>query len=81
MNVYPNPSTGLVNLEYSLDQGATVKVLISDVVGKVVMERTIRPASGFQRETLDLNDLSNGIYVLKVDAGNHQATRTITLSK
>ena len=81
LNVYPNPSTGLVNLEYSLDQGATVKVLISDVVGKVVMERTIRPASGFQRETLDLNDLSNGIYVLKVDAGNHQATRTITLSK
>lgn len=81
LNVYPNPSAGLVNLEYSLDQGATVKVLISDVVGKVVMERTIRPASGFQRETLDLNDLSNGIYVLKVDAGNHQATRTITLSK
>lgn len=81
LNVYPNPTTGLVNLEYSLDKGATVKVMISDVVGKVVMERTIRPANGFQRETLDLNSLSNGIYVLKVDAGDHQATRTITLNK
>ena len=81
LSVYPNPSTGLVNLEYSLEQGATVNLVISDVVGKVVMTRTIRPASGFQRETLDLNNLSNGVYVLKVDAGDHQATRTITLNK
>ncbi|MGB3524884.1 MAG: T9SS type A sorting domain-containing protein [Flavobacteriales bacterium] len=81
LNVYPNPTTGLVNLEYSLDQGAKVKVVISDVVGKVVMERTILPASGAQRETLDINNLSNGVYILKVNAGDHQATRTITLNK
>lgn len=81
LNVYPNPTTGLVNLEYSLDQGAKVKVVISDVVGKVVMERTILPASGARRETLDINNLSNGVYILKVNAGDHQATRTITLNK
>ena len=81
LNVYPNPTTGLVNLEYSLDQGAKVNVVISDVVGKVVMERTLQPANGAQRQTLDLNSLSNGIYILKVDDGDHQATRTITLNK
>lgn len=68
LNVYPNPTTGLVNLEYSLDQGAKVQVVIGDVVGKVVMERTILPASGAQRETLDINNLSNGVYILKVNA-------------
>ena len=81
LNVYPNPTTGLLNLEYSLDQGARVNVVISDVVGKVVLERTLEPASGTQRQTLDLNSLSNGIYILKMGAGDHQATRTITLNK
>ncbi len=81
LNVYPNPSSGLVNLEYSLDRGVNVKMVITDVVGKVVMERTILPASGAQRETLDMNELSNGIYILKLDAGDYQATRTLTLTK
>lgn len=81
LNVYPNPSTGLVNLEYTLEQGATVKVVVSDIVGKTVLERTLRPATGMQRQTLDLGNLVNGMYLIKVDAGTLQATRAITLDK
>lgn len=81
LNIFPNPTTGLVNLEYNLDQAAAMKVTVTDVVGKVVMSRDLRAASGAQRQTLDLGNLSNGMYLLKVDAGNRQVTRTITLDK
>lgn len=81
LSIYPNPTTGLVNLEYNLDNAASMKVTVTDVVGKVVMSRDLRAASGAQRQTLDLGNLSNGMYLLKVDAGNRQVTRTITLDK
>ncbi len=81
LNIYPNPTTGLVNLEYNLDQAAAMQVTVTDVVGKVVMSRDLRAASGAQRQTLDLGNLSNGMYLLKVTADDRQATRTITLNK
>lgn len=81
LNIYPNPSTGLVNLEYRLDQGSTVNIAVTDVVGKVVMSRDFPSASGAQHQTLDLNSLSDGMYMLKVETDHHRATRTITLNK
>jgi hypothetical protein len=81
LNIYPNPSTGLVNIEYNLEQNTAMKVTVTDVVGQVVMSRELRAANSAQRQTLDLGDLSNGMYLIKMDAGNRQATRTITLNK
>jgi hypothetical protein len=81
LNVYPNPSTGLVNVEYALEQGTPVQVTVTDVLGKTVLDRTLRPANGTQRETIDMGNLSNGIYLMKLTAGGLQAARTITLSK
>lgn len=81
LNIYPNPTTGLVNLEYTLDRGTALQVDVLDVVGKVVLNRNIASGTGVQREVLDLSTLANGTYVLKLNTGNGQVTRTITLNK
>lgn len=78
--VYPNPTSGAVNIEYSVEQGPGVKASVLDLVGKVVLEKTLRSGTA-QRETLDLGNLANGMYVLKLDAGQYQAARTITVNK
>lgn len=81
LNVYPNPTTGRVDVEFSLTKGTNVKATITDLVGKVVLERTLGIGTGLQRETFDLGNLSDGMYLLTLDAGNQRATRTITLNK
>ena len=81
LNVYPNPTSGLVNLEYNLEQGTAMKLMVTDVLGKVVMEQTLNVATGLQRETINLGTLGNGMYLLKLDAGKYQATRTVTVNK
>lgn len=81
LNIYPNPSTGLVNVEYALDHGAEMQVDVLDVLGKVVMHRTIASGNGVQRTVLDLGDLANGTYLLKLNNGSAQAVRPIALSK
>lgn len=69
-----------MNIEYSVEQGPGVKASVLDLVGKVVLEKTLRSGTA-QRETLDLGNLANGMYVLKLDAGQYQAARTITVNK
>lgn len=79
--IFPNPTTGLVNVEYNLDQATLINVVVTDLVGKVVMSTDLRNTGGEQRQTLDLGELSNGLYLLKLDAGKYQATRTMTINK
>ncbi len=81
LNVYPNPTSGLVELEYNMDLGHTVNATVTDMVGKVVMRRTLQPTGGIQHETIDLGNLDNGVYILRLEANGQQATRTITLNK
>ncbi len=81
LNIYPNPTTGLVNVDYNLDQSTSLKAVVTDVVGKTVMTRDLRSAAGAQHQTLDLSNLGNGMYLITLDAGDRHVTRTITLNK
>jgi thiol-disulfide isomerase/thioredoxin len=81
LSVYPNPSNGKVQLEYSLEQGTAVNAVITDLAGQIVMSRNFGPTSGIQRQTLDLGNLSNGMYLLKVEAGNLRVVCSISLNK
>lgn len=81
LQVYPNPTSGLVNLEFNLEQGTTMNVWVTDLLGKVVMEQTLNMTTGLQRETINLGTLGNGMYLLKFDTGKYKTTRAVSLNK
>ena len=64
LNVYPNPTTGIVNIDLPLAE--QVKLEISDLTGRVIERRTVAEAT--QQVVVDLSRYVNGIYLLKVDA-------------
>jgi PKD repeat protein len=67
MKLYPNPSTGVVTLELSdwtLTEQATVTVF--DATGREV--KIIDMAAA--KQVIDLDDMANGIYSLRVDRRN-----------
>jgi hypothetical protein len=76
LNVFPNPTEGVVTLDIPTTGTATVDVF--NMIGARVFTSTFS-ASG--QRTLDLGALSNGVYHLNVTAGGLQATRMITISK
>jgi hypothetical protein len=64
--VYPNPSNGLYNFVYQLDQGEKMDIKVYDVNGKLV-KQTILNGNGFvQKAELDLKaaKFAPGIYLL-----------------
>lgn len=68
-NLYPNPTTGLLNFE---DKGLKIdKIVIVDIRGKVV--KTI---TSFNNQ-IDVSDLSNGIFYIRVIAKEGMITKKI----
>ena len=59
LNVYPNPSNGIINIE--LDKQGAYSIRVNDIVGKLVAENEIN-----SNTTLDLQHLDTGIYFVNI---------------
>jgi hypothetical protein len=64
--VYPNPASSVVNIEYTLHQESEVCVDIFDLSGRHIsnLEKQRKPA-GHYKQSFDLNT-SSGMYLLKI---------------
>ena len=65
-NIYPNPTSGLVNVELSLIL-SNAKIQLVDLQGKILFTNT---EFNGQNLLLDLNSLSTGIYLLQIEQNN-----------
>lgn len=70
ITVYPNPSTGLITLNYSLNNSEIVKTTILNELGQVVYGNTEQKNAGNITEQLNLEGLSSGIYSLRMQTDN-----------
>ena len=82
LNVFPNPSAGQVNLQLELDAVSDITIDIFSVSGQWVRNiNRDNVASGASTMTFDLSDLSNGNYILRLNAGGTVATSQFVIMK
>lgn len=83
LRISPNPSTGLVNLSGVLPQGGNVQLEIYNVVGERVITQQHQRAAGAYTLPLDMDalGLANGSYLIRLAAGDYQATQRVVLSR
>ncbi len=75
-DVYPNPSTGVTTIDYSLANSAEVHVNITDLTGKVIYtvnEGTV--AEGTHAVSFDAASFASGVYYVTVTAGESVVTQ------
>ncbi len=79
LNVYPNPSAGILNITSS-EQQTVIKIRIFDIRGQVVLEQKPGKAPGDGVRQVDARSLLPGIYVLHLETpqGIHRKKITIT---
>ncbi|MCB0793827.1 MAG: T9SS type A sorting domain-containing protein [Flavobacteriales bacterium] len=81
LNIFPNPSNGLVTMDLNMERSASVSVELFNVLGEKVMDLSRTYGAGAQRDVLDLSLLSDGRYTLQLTAGGLKASHLITISK
>jgi hypothetical protein len=74
--VYPNPSSGKYNLVYQANTGETLVADLYDAKGSLVKEYRSKANGFLQKLNIDIaaNNYANGIYLLKVNAGDQQSS-------
>ena len=78
LEVYPNPSTGKVNLNMSLKQASVVSVDLVNVIGEVVFAETLGKNKELNK-TFDWSDLSAGIYTIQISSNGQNKVEKIII--
>jgi hypothetical protein len=79
--VFPNPTEGVLNVQFEAPQGGKAQIEVFNVLGDRVFEATRATAAGTQREVIDLSTFNSGIYFVNITADGVRASRKVTLNK
>ncbi|MFN8287697.1 MAG: DUF4397 domain-containing protein [Chitinophagales bacterium] len=72
---FPNPTNGLLNLAIENEVDAAYNVQIFDATGAVVKQQAFNGlAAGKQLLTLDVSDITNGLYTAAIVSGSNKQT-------
>jgi PKD repeat protein len=82
ISVFPNPAGSYVNITYSIYESQHVRVNLYDVAGREVLAILEQDHhAGVHKVDIRLDALSEGIYILKISAGNGYAARRIVVNR
>jgi hypothetical protein len=80
VNVFPNPANTQVNVQMEVSESVNIEFTLMDLVGQTLSERNLNFTTGLNNTTIDLSNLSNGIYLLKMKKGNSIYTNKLIIN-
>ncbi|MGC6496165.1 MAG: fibronectin type III domain-containing protein, partial [Flavobacteriales bacterium] len=79
LNVYPNPTNDIVNINISSDNEGLFNVRVVDSFGKLIFETNDQLLNGKLTYQLNLGDYANGIYMLQIITNDEVRNERIIL--
>ncbi len=80
INVYPNPSTGNVNISYNFATPETLDVQVYNAIGALVTQvNAIHGQNGVQ--TIDLSNEATGLYTVRIRTNGKCITHKVSIVK
>jgi subtilisin family serine protease len=78
VNLFPNPSTDQFTMSFELLSPADVQLELIDGMGRVVANHNLpNQSSGSQSVTIDIANLSSGLYLCNLYLGNERITKRV----
>lgn len=82
LNLFPNPATNVLTIEYNLLKPESISFSIMDVSGKVIeMSDNVKKGIGQQTTTVNTTHYTNGIYFIRMKIGEEYFTKKIVILK
>jgi hypothetical protein len=80
LNLYPNPATDNLFIEFELGLATRASIEITDMAGRSVYEEDFGELyRGNQRKTIPIKSLTEGVYLMQVRLGDQVKTETFTV--
>ena len=79
LSVFPNPAYDKINLKFSSSEKRKIEIGIFNQIGKAVRENLEYSAAGNDTYSIDVSDLSPGIYFVHLNIDDKIISRKIVL--
>lgn len=81
VKLYPNPANADLNLEVNLQKQAAVEVSVLNLLGQAVINYRFTMDQGINVNRMDLRNLENGLYIVRLQAGEDTFMKKLVIEK
>lgn len=81
LTLSPNPANNILNLSIKSENIHDYEVMIANIQGQVVHSGSINEGSNNVYQTIDIGNLANGIYIMKISNGNSYVTERFVVNR
>jgi hypothetical protein len=78
VRIYPNPTTGIVNIETVMGTGTKTEISVISSLGAEIYRKEVIDNTKFQ---VDLSNQGNGVYLLIINRNNQKSYKKIIIMK
>lgn len=78
--LYPNPSNGETNLNFTLERNATTSLRIMDVAGRMVEQKQLNVLTAGEHNFIIGQNLNSGIYIVQLLVGEKQLVQKLIIN-
>ena len=79
LDVYPNPSRDVFNVEFTSKTKQSIEVRVTNLVGELIFTESLINFKGEYTHSFNLSDYSKGIYLLEIDTDNGTVNKKLIL--
>lgn len=77
ISIFPNPSSGIVEIHFSGNGNETTRFNIEDVMGRTIHSETLQ--KGISNKTIDLSKEAKGLYFIEVTTGKDKNYKKVVI--
>jgi hypothetical protein len=77
--IYPNPATSQLNVGFTSNEMTSFTLRLMSVTGKVVYSENVNDFSGSYLNSIDLREISNGVYFLNLITKTGTTTKKVVI--
>ena len=81
VNIYPNPSTGVFNLDLELNDAMNLEIVVTNVMGQKLQTRSLNTINGAHSEKIDLTNEAEGVYYINITSEGKQLSNRMIIKK
>lgn len=81
LNVFPNPTNGMVNVEFEVETAGEGFIRVSNALGQVVSATALGTVTGKQISSLDMSNMPKGLYFVNLIVNDKVETVKLTVAE
>ena len=78
INIYPNPSNGLVNFAIKGANTENMNITVFDVLGKMIINQNLN-VNGVANTSFDFSSYAKGVYAVQITSGSEITTKKLMI--